>query len=239
MPKKNILKYTALIMAFAFVALPAKLIHAATISGSGSAMISTGSSAGDTLTISMTGVTSPKGTMKYNAYLLTDSMTKTSIGSLTVDEDGAAKLSHTSDSGDILTSFRRLEVREESGSSSRIIFANTMPGQNVKDIRALVDSSSAISSLEAVLDKAIANATAGKNASATADLVTSAKAMISDVDDISKNIASAKAAVTKAIGTNLTGSYAYDYGTSANTALDVIQANVDAGVISATQAQTL
>ena len=44
MPKKNILKYTALIMAFAFVALPAKLIHAATISGSGSAIISTGSS---------------------------------------------------------------------------------------------------------------------------------------------------------------------------------------------------
>ena len=82
MPKKNILKYTALIMAFAFVALPAKLIHAATISGSGSAMISTGSSAGDTLTISMTGVTSPKGTMKYNAYLLTDSMTKTSIGNI-------------------------------------------------------------------------------------------------------------------------------------------------------------
>ena len=176
MPKKNILKYTALIMAFAFVALPAKLIHAATISGSGSAIISTGSSAGDTLTISMTGVTSPKGTMKYNAYLLTDSMAKTSIGSVSVDEDGAAKLSYTSESGDILTSFRRLEVREESGSSSRIIFANTMPGQNVKDIRALVDSSSAISSLEAVLDKAIANATAGKNASATADLVTSAKA---------------------------------------------------------------
>ena len=38
MPKKNILKYTALIMAFAFVALPAKLIYAATISGSGSAI---------------------------------------------------------------------------------------------------------------------------------------------------------------------------------------------------------
>lgn len=238
MPKKNILKYTALIMAFAFVALPAKLIHAATISGSGSAIISTGSSAGNTLTISMTGVTSPKGAMKYNAYLLTDSMAKTNIGSLSVDEDGSAKLSYTSESEDILTSFRRLEVREESGSSSRIIFANTIPGQNVKDIRALVDSSSAISNLEAVLDKAIANATAGKNASATTDLVTNAKAMISDVDGISKHIASAKVAVTKAIGTNLTGSYAYDYGTSANTALDLIQANVDAGVISATQAQT-
>ena len=108
----------------------------------------------------------------------------------------------------------------------------------MKDIRALVDSSSAISNLEAILDKAIANATAGKNASATTDLVTNAKAMISDVDGISKHIASAKVAVTKAIGTNLTGSYAYDYGTSANTALDLIQANVDAGVISATQAQT-
>ena len=62
--------------------------------------------------------------------------------------------------------------------------------------------------------------------------------MISDVDGIAKHIASAKAAVTAAIGTNLTGSYAYDYGTSANTALDLIQANVDAGVVSATQAQT-
>ena len=237
MPKKNILKYTALIMAFAFVALPAKLIHAATISGSGSAIISTGTSAGNTLTIAMTGVTSPKGAMKYNAYLLSDSMAKTSIGALSVDEDGAAKLTYTSD-GDILTNFRRLEVREESGASSRIIFANTVPGQNVKHIRALVGSGSAISDLEAVLDKAIANATAGKKASATADLTASAKAKISDVDGISKHIASAKAAVTAAIGTNLTGSYAYDYGTSANTALDLIQANIDAGVVSATQAQT-
>ena len=237
MPKKNILKYTALIMAFAFVALPAKLIHAATISGSGSAIISTGTSAGNTLTVAMTGVTSPKGDMKYNAYLLSDSMAKTSIGALSVDEDGAAKLTYTSD-GDILTNFRRLEVREESGASSRIIFANTIPGQNVNHIRALVGSGSAISDLEAVLDKAITNATDGKNASTTADLTTSAKAMISDVDGIAKHIASAKAAVTAAIGTNLTGSYAYDYGTSANTALDLIQANVDAGVVSATQAQT-
>ena len=237
MPKKNILKYTALIMAFAFVALPAKLIHAATISGSGSAIISTGTSAGNTLTIAMTGVTSPKGSMKYNAYLLTDSMAKTSIGSLSVDEDGAAKLSYTSD-GDILTNFRRLEVREESGSSSRIIFANTMPGQDVKNIRGLVGSGSAISDLEAVLDKAIANATAGKNATTTADLTASATAMTSDVDGISKHITAAKSAVTAAIGTNLTGSYAYDYGTAANTALDLIQANVDAGVVSATQAQT-
>ena len=67
MPKRNILRYTALLMAIAFVALPAKLIHAATVSGSGSAMISTGSSAGNTLTISMTGVTPPTGSMKYNA----------------------------------------------------------------------------------------------------------------------------------------------------------------------------
>ena len=117
MPKKNILRYTALIMAIAFVALPAKLIHAATVSGSGSAMISTGSSAGNTLTVSMTGVTPPTGSMSYNAYLLDDSMKKTSIGAVSVDEDGAAKLSYTSDT-DILLNFRRLEVREESGASS-------------------------------------------------------------------------------------------------------------------------
>ena len=98
MPKRNILRYTALLMAIAFVALPAKLIHAATVSGSGSAMISTGSSAGNTLTISMTGVTPPTGSMKYKAYLLDDSMKKTNIGAVSVDEDGAAKLSYNSDS---------------------------------------------------------------------------------------------------------------------------------------------
>ena len=48
---------------------------------------------------------------------------KTNIGAVSVDEDGAAKLSYNSDS-DILLNFRRLEVREESGASSRIIFAN-------------------------------------------------------------------------------------------------------------------
>jgi len=242
MPKKNILRYTALIMAIAFVALPAKLIHAATVSGSGSAMISTGSSAGNTLTVSMTGVTPPTGSMSYNAYLLDDSMKKTSIGAVSVDEDGAAKLSYTSDS-DILLNFRRLEVREESGASSRIIFANTIPGQDVKNIRALVNKDSEIAALEAVLDSAIAHATEGKNSKTTEDLVLNSKKMMDVINGevgngVAAHIKLAKAAVTKAIGTNITGSYVYDNGTTASNALDIIQSNADAAVLSGKQAQT-
>ena len=242
MPKRNILRYTALLMAIAFVALPAKLIHAATVSGSGSAMISTGSSAGNTLTISMTGVTPPTGSMKYNAYLLDDSMKKTNIGAVSVDEDGAAKLSYNSDS-DILLNFRRLEVREESGASSRIVFANTIPGQDVKNIRALVNKDSEIAALQGLLDTAITHATAGKNAKTTADLVLNAKKMMDVIkgdvgNGVTAHIELSKSAITKAMGTNITGSYVYDNGVTAGNAIDIIQSNADAAVLSATQAQT-
>lgn len=243
MPKKNIFRYTALLLAIAFVALPAKLIYAASVSGSGSAMISTGSSAGNTLTVSMTGVTSPTGSMKYNAYLLDDSMKKTSIGNVSVDEDGVGKLSYTSDS-DIMVNFRRLEVREESGASSRIIFANTIPGQDVNNIRALVGKDSDITGLQNVLDTAISHATDGKNSKTTADLVISAKKMIDVVNGnvgngVAAHIELANAAITKAMGTNITGSYVYDNGTTASNAITtVIQGNADAAVLSAQQAQT-
>jgi uncharacterized surface protein with fasciclin (FAS1) repeats len=242
MPKKNIFRYTALLLAIAFVALPAKLIYAASVSGSGSAMISTGSSAGNTLTVSMTGVTSPTGSMKYNAYLLDDSMKKTSVGNVSVDEDGVAKLSYTSDS-DIMINFRRLEIREESGASSRIIFANTIPGQDVKNIRALVGKDSEITALQNVLNNAISHATNGKNAKTTADLVISAKKMMDVVNgDVGNGVAAhvklASEAITKAMGTNITGSYVYDSGTTANSAITVIQSNADAAVLSAQQAQT-
>ena len=40
------------------------------------------------------------------------------------------------------------------------------------------------------------------------------------------------------MGTNITGSYVYDNGVTAGNAIDIIQSNADAAVLSATQAQT-
>ena len=40
------------------------------------------------------------------------------------------------------------------------------------------------------------------------------------------------------MGTNITGSYVYDNGTTASNALDIIQSNADAAVLSGKQAQT-
>ena len=71
-----------------------------------------------------------------------------------------------------------------------------------------MNKDSEIAALEAVLDSAITHATAGKNAKTTEDLVLNSKKMMDVINgDVGNGVAAhiklAKAAVTKAMGTNI------------------------------------
>ena len=148
MAKSKLLVFFALIL---LISLPAGLAQAqdATVSGSGTAIISDGAAPGDTLTYAMTDVTPPADGMVYVGWLVSDDgSVKLNTGVLTVESSGSVSHMFISPDGEnFINTYNKVVITSEetaNGDAAEpagdVVFSHEVPVGAMVHIRHLLTS---------------------------------------------------------------------------------------------------
>lgn len=173
--------------------------------GSGTAVISDGSSLSDRISYSMTGVTRLDASQAYEGWLVNSSsgaqvstgvMKMTGLGDIShswVSPDGANLL----DGYDtVMVSVEAVPDADASSPSGTTAFTSTVAAGTLSTVRGLVASDGALTGLRSSLDSAIASATSARSAASLADLKTHTESAIASINGDSGAIAHAASAQT-------------------------------------------
>ena len=148
MSRSKLLVFFALIL---LMSVPAGLAQAqdATVSGSGTAIISDGEAAGDTITYAMTDVTPPADGMVYVGWLVSDDGSiKLNTGVLTVDGDGSVSGVFISPDGEnFIDTYNKVVITSEEDANADAaepagpaVFSHVVPVGAITHIRHLLTS---------------------------------------------------------------------------------------------------
>lgn len=185
MARSKLLVFFALIL---LMSVPAGIAQAqdATVLGSGTAIISDGAVAGDTITYAMTDVTPPADGMVYVGWLVSDDgSVKLNTGVLTVESDGSVSATFTSDGENLINTYNKvvITIEEEEGAADAAepagdaVFSHEVPIGAITHIRHLLvawpaDADNGIlTNLKGQLAVAITHANLARNSDTLEDVL--------------------------------------------------------------------
>lgn len=183
-----------------------QLMAEVAVNGSGSAVISDGSSRSDSITITMTGVDQPESGMQYNGWLVSDdSSSNLNLGVVKVDSSGGVSHSFSSSSGDdLISAYSKLMLTEETAGTTPAtpvglsVFSHQIPSSAVAHVRSLlsdsVDLQTQLSSAQSSISAAQAATTIAAIQSNVTTAITAIDAAIAlSSDNANAGLASAAA----------------------------------------------
>jgi hypothetical protein len=174
MARSKVLVFFAIIL---FITLPAGLVRAedATISGSGTAVISDGAASGDTITYAMTGVPALADGSVYVGWLVSDDgKTTLNTGALPVGIDGSVSHTYVSADGEnLIAAYNKVGVTSEEDAngaspSNSIVYSASIPSGAMSDIRSLQGS---LQSLNEQLTLASSHAQLARSSDTISDVI--------------------------------------------------------------------
>ena len=158
--------------------------QAATVEGTGTAVIWNDQALSDAITYSMSGVTLPAADKSYEGWLVSDNgKVKLSTGVMTVNSDGTIAHTFTSPDGeDLILNYDKVLITEEPvpdddpGPSGAFVFSHQIPAGGIAYIRHLLSSwpggaeKGILTNLKEQLDVGIVHGTLAKNSTTLADV---------------------------------------------------------------------
>ena len=160
---------------------------AVAVNGSGTAVISDGSSRSDSITITMTGVDQPDSGKQYNGWLVSDdSSSNLNIGVVKVDSAGGVSHSFSSSAGDnLISGYSKLMLTEEptgtipTSPTGLSVFSHQIPLSAMAHVRSLLSDSV---DLQTQLASATSSMSSAQAATTIADVQSNVTTAITAID---------------------------------------------------------